>query len=101
MVRKMIRYLKESSKNGELRFIDDGINQVYKKMLGIVVDQYDRETKYKYNESDETALIFVELSPSKVHNEELKEKEVKRFIHWYEVARNEVVIDEYKKELKK
>ncbi|MGZ7043131.1 MAG: hypothetical protein ACXVH2_04720 [Methanobacterium sp.] len=97
----MIKYLKESSQNGELQFIDDGINPVYEKMLGIVVNQYDRKTKYRYNESDETALIAVELNPSKIENEEFNEKEAHRFIDWYNVAINEVVIDDYKKKLKK
>lgn len=101
MVRKMIRYLKESSQNGELQFIDEGINPVYKKMLGIVVSHYDRKTKYKYNESDETVSISVELKPEERNNEELKEKEAHKFIDWYNVAINEVVIDDYKKKLKK
>ncbi len=97
----MIRYLKESSQNGELQFIDEGINPVYKKMLGVVVSHYNRKTSYKYNESDETALISVELKPSEISKEEIKEKEVKKFIDWYNVAINEVVIDDYKKELRK
>jgi ribosomal protein S20 len=101
MVKKMIRYLKESSQNGELQFIDEGINPVYKKMLGVVVSHYDRKISYKYNESDETALISVELKPSEIDKEEIKEKEAKKFIDWYKVAINEVVIDDYKKELRK
>lgn len=104
MVRKMIRYLKESSQN-ELQFIDKGINPVYKKMLEIIVGQYDRKIKhnrkikYNYNESDRTALISVELKPSEIDNEELKEKEAQRFIEWYKVAISEVVIDNYREKL--
>lgn len=97
----MIRYLKESSQNDELQFIDEGINPVYKKMLEVVVNHYDRKISYKYNESDETALINVELKPSEIDKEEIKEKEAKKFIDWYNVAINEVVIDDYKKELRK
>lgn len=97
----MIRYLKESSQNKELQFIDEGINPVYKKMLGIVVNHYDKKTKYQYNESDETALISVKLDSSESDNEELKEKEAQKFIDWYQVAINEVVIDDYKNELRK
>lgn len=104
MVRKMIRYLKESSQN-ELQFIDKGINPVYKKMLEIIVGQYDRKIKYnrkikyKYNESDKSALISVELKPSEIDNEELKEKEAQRFIEWYKVAISEVVINSYREKL--
>ncbi|MDI6723836.1 MAG: hypothetical protein QMD61_04255 [Methanobacterium sp.] len=98
----MIRYLKESSQNKkELLFIADEINKVYEKMLGIVVGHYDRKTSYKYNESDETALIGVELEPSEVGNEDSMEKEARRFIEWFNVAINEVVIDDYKHELRK
>lgn len=97
----MIRYLKESSKNEELQFIDDGINPVYEKMLGIVVSHYDKKTRYRYSKSDETAQIAVKLDPSETVNDKLKEKEARRFIDWYKVAINEVVVDDYKKELKK
>lgn len=98
----MIRYLKESSQNKkELLFMADEINKVYEKMLGIVVGHYDRKTYYKYNESDETALIGVELEPSEVGNEDSMEKEARRFIEWFNVAINEVVIDDYKHELRK
>ncbi len=98
----MIKYLKESSQNGkELQFVAHDINPVYKKMLGIVVGHYDRKTSYKYNESDETALIGVELKPSEVGKEEYMEKEAKKFIEWFNVAINEVVIDDYKHELRK
>lgn len=102
MVNIMIKYLRESSQNEkELQFVAEDINHVYKKMLGIVVGHYDRKTSYKYNESDETALIGVELEPSEVGNEESMEKEAKRFIEWFNVAINEVVIDNYKGELRK
>lgn len=95
----MIRYLKESSENEKLRFIDDEINPVYEKMLCIVVNQYDRKTEYKYDSSKETASINVIVeSPA---DEKIREKEAKRFIDWYSVAINEVVIDDYKGELKK
>ena len=98
----MIKYLRESSQNEkELQFVAEDINPVYKKMLGIVVEHYDRKTSYKYNESDETALIGVELEPSEVGNRESMEKEAKKFIEWFNVAINEVVIDNYKGELRK
>lgn len=98
----MIRYLKKSSQNKkELLFIADGINKVYEKMLGIVVGHYDRKISYKYDESDETALITVELEPSEVGNEESMEKEAQKFMDWFNVAINEVVIDDYKHELRK
>jgi hypothetical protein len=102
VVLKMIRYLKEPGQDKkELLFIADEINRVYEKMLGIVVGHYDRKTSYKYNESDETALIGVELKPSEIGNEESKKKEATRFIEWFNVAINEVVIDDYKHELRK
>ena len=98
----MIEYLKEASQNKrELQFVAKDINQVYRKMLGIVVGQYDRKTSYKYNESDETALIGVELEHSKANDNEYREKEAKKFMDWFNVAINEVVIDDYKHELRK
>lgn len=98
----MIKYLRESSQNGkEMLFLAEGINPVYKKMLGIVVGHYDKKTSYKYDESDETALIAVELGPSEINNEEYREKEAKKFMDWFNVAINEVVIDNYKHELRK
>lgn len=98
----MIEYLKEASQNKrELQFVAKDINPVYKEMLGIVVGHYDRKILYEYNESDETALIGVELEPSEVGNEKSMEKEAKRFIDWFNVAINEVVIDDYKGELRK
>lgn len=98
----MIKYLRESSQNGkELLFIAEEINPVYKKMLGIVVGHYDKKTSYKYDESDETALIGVELDPSQRDNEKSKEKEAKKFMDWFNVAINEVVIDDYKRGLRK
>lgn len=102
MVEKMIKYLKESGQNKrELKFIAEEINPVYRKMLGIVVGHYDKKTSYMYNESDESALIDVELNPSKVNDEEYREKEAKKFMDWFNVAINEVVIDDYKHELRK
>jgi hypothetical protein len=98
----MIKYLKESSQNKrELQFMAEEINPVYRKMLGIVVGQYDRKTSYKYNESNETALIGVELEHSEVGNEKSMEEEAKKFMDWFNVAINEVVIDDYKHELRK
>lgn len=98
----MIKYLRESSQNGkELLFIAEGINPVYKKMLGIVVGHYDREISYEYNESDETALISVKLDSSEIDNEKSKEQQAKKFMDWFDVAINEVVIDNYKHELRK
>ncbi|MGF7117338.1 hypothetical protein [Methanobacterium oryzae] len=95
----MIEYLNESSQNKrELQFVAKDINPVYKRMLEIVVGHYDRKISYKY---DETALLGVELEPSEVGNKKSMEKEAKRFIDWFNVAINEVVIDDYKGELRK
>ncbi|MGB9977965.1 hypothetical protein [Methanobacterium sp.] len=98
----LTKYLKDKSQNNnELLFKSGKFNEVYKKMLGVILEQYDKKTSYEYNDADETVLIRVEVDSSKASDEEYKEEEANRFIDWWDVATHEIVIDDYQENLRK